>query len=170
MHRSPATRRFEAVAAECVAQAAGGYRVLETPDEPPDAELLRADGYRVGLEVVSVHQELFLETRERVKGAAARIEAVLRERELCTFVDVYFDLHEIVEDRGTAYRKWLAVMPERVASVVHLQPHGRAQREALRAAGIERVAHLEWKRSSRSAGSRSREARGDRRFLAVGFG
>jgi heme A synthase len=27
-----------------------------------------------------------------------------------------------------------------------------------------------WKRSSRSAGSRSREARGDRRFLAVGFG
>jgi site-specific recombinase XerD len=28
----------------------------------------------------------------------------------------------------------------------------------------------EWKRSSRSAGSRSREARGDRRFLAVGFG
>jgi hypothetical protein len=29
---------------------------------------------------------------------------------------------------------------------------------------------FDWKRSSRSAGSRSREARGDRRFLAVGFG
>ncbi len=51
-----------------------------------------------------------------------------------------------------------------------LRPRGDAPLFARASHCLARVPPPTWKRSSRSAGSRSREARGDRRFLAVGFG
>lgn len=137
---------LECAAAACVANSVPGYRVAAMPDAP-DADLEHDDGHHVGLEIVSVNEQRYLETRDRVEHASATVEKVLKDRAVRTFVTIYFDLDAMVEAERSTYRAWLRSLPEQILAHISSAPRGATRRPSLDAVGIERVAALEWEPS-----------------------
>lgn len=139
-----ATTLTERAAADCVARAVRGFAV-HAMRESPDADLVHEDGHHVGLEVVRVIDQDYLDAQKRIAAAAHTLETAMHKAGVLTHVTVYFDLSEMLP-RGdaAAHRAWLRALPARVIQHVRQSARGRAERGVLSADGIARVAALEW--------------------------
>jgi hypothetical protein len=115
--------------------------------EAPDAELRDANGGVIGLEVVSVVDQDFLESRRRLVETTETLEALRASDGIQCYVTIGFDLAEFgLRQDYRSHTKWLNSLD--VMRLVAEQPSGELDAEALRREGIERIAWLSWRPSS----------------------
>lgn len=136
-------REREEAAAGRVAQDFGCQ--LVTMRESPDAELTSPRGESIGLEVVSVVDQAFLDSRRRLVETTEAIEQALIEGGLQSYVSIGFDLQAFgIADYGS-HKKWLNGL--NLSRVLNNEPSGRVEQDALQNAGIERIAWVSWRPS-----------------------
>jgi hypothetical protein len=152
---------FERSVAECVLRAVNGFSLVQMR-ESPDAHLNDDRGFNIGLEITRTVDERVLTFRRRIEAST---EAVRREFEASGIrgvFTIYFALAE-VDAKPAIHRAWLHEVPRRLATFFAGRPDLILETEKLEAAGITRIARIEWKPAQHTFvghGWRSRTERG----------
>jgi hypothetical protein len=134
-------RRREQAIAERVAQDAGCHLVRMR--ESPDAELSAPGGLSIGLEIVGVVDQEFLDARRRMAETTEAIERALLDSGLQVQATIGFALQSFgVARNGASHKKWLRGLD--LAKLLSTQASGELDEDAIVKAGIERISWLSW--------------------------
>ena len=129
----------EMAAIECVVRAADGVTLVDADREAPDADLLHADGFHVGVEVVQTVDPRPLHLWKRLRVASEAIKAELVKRGVLGVYSVYYDLEEM----GQNMKAWDRDVPKRLAQFLDGRKFARRVQSAdLQAQQISGIAEV----------------------------
>lgn len=153
-------RMRETAAAEQVASDTGAQ--LVSMREAPDAELRDENGRRVGLEIVSVVDQEYLDSHRRLVETTSALDAERARRGIGCYATVGYDLSTFGSQVGyRSHKNWLRDL--KVLDLLERESSGEMGSEELQAEGIERIAWLSWQPSRKPGigwGYRQYTARG----------
>jgi hypothetical protein len=131
-------RAYEQAAVECVIRSANGVSLHEMR-EAPDADLLRADGAHVGVEVVRTIDQRYLDAAKRLDATTDAIRRELEARKMCGHFFVYLDVVKVASARSAQLR----ALPKRVADFLEANAGTYYETEQLGPLGDDCVAAIE---------------------------
>src|SRR5579871_3024301 len=142
---------YERAVADCVVRSMSEVSSLVTMRESPDADLLLVNGSHVGLEIVGLIDPGPLAAKRLMESAREAIERELEARGICEYVEVIFELAEILAEINMGVgRDWLRNLPRLMAALLAECRDARIEKSTLEAYGVTGVAYVERKPHTRS--------------------
>jgi hypothetical protein len=138
MNTREAKRSYEKSVAECVVSSLPNV-TLVTMRESPDADLLHADGFHIGLEIVETVDPRPLHLGKRLQAASDAIRGALEAEGQAGAYWIYYDLDEM----GENIRQWNRDVPRRLAKFLRDANLRRVEAAELQAQAIPGVASIE---------------------------
>lgn len=137
----------EIAAIECVLRAINGATLVDAERESPDADLLVADGFHVGVEVVQIVDPRPLHLRQRLAAASEAIRVELVRQNITGIYQMYYNLDEM----GENMKAWSRDVPKQLAQFLKVRNSvSQIQDSDLRVQQIPGIAHIEIEHADRT--------------------